>query len=210
MEIYLIRHGETDWNKQFRFQGRADIPLNEMGRELARLTSDGLKDIPFETAFCSPLNRAFETARVIIRDRDITLTRDERLMEVSFGIMEGCNFKEAAKDSSDPIHNFLKHPGQYQPPEGAESFVEMYARSAEFMNQVIRPLENQYQTILIVAHGALNRSILNQIAGIPLEDFWNIKLPNCAVSRLELKDGRFRILEECHVYYEQTPDRKNS
>lgn len=210
MEIYLIRHGETDWNKEFRFQGRTDIPLNEFGRELARLTSDGLKDIPFEAAFCSPLNRAFETAKTIIRDRDISLTVDPRLIEVSFGIMEGCNFVEAAKDPSDPIHNFLKHPDQYQAPEGAESFAEIYARSAEFMEQVIRPLENQYQTILIVAHGALNRSIMNRIAGIPLENFWGIKLPNCAVSRLGLKNGEFSVLEESRVYYEPAPDRKNS
>lgn len=210
MEIYLIRHGETDWNKEFRFQGRTDIPLNEFGRELARVTADALKEIPFEAAFCSPLNRAVETAHTIIGDREISLTPDTRLLEVSFGIMEGCNFVEAAKDPSDPIHNFLKHPAQYLPPEGAESFAELYQRSREFMEQVIRPLENQYQTILIVAHGALNRSIMNQIADISLEDFWSIKLPNCAVSKLELKDGKFSILDASHVYYEPAVGRKDS
>lgn len=210
MEIYLVRHGETDWNKEFRFRGSADIPLNDFGRKLAVLTSEGLKDVPFEGAFCSPLNRAVETAQTIIRDRQISLTQDKRIVEVCFGIMEGRNYVEAPKNPENPICNFLKHPDKYRAPEGAESFEEIYARSGAFMNEVIRPLENQYETILIVAHGALNRSILNQVAGIPLKDFWSIKLPNCAVSKLELKDGKFSILDASHVYYEPAADRKDS
>ena len=65
MKIYLIRHGETEWNKECRLQGQTDIELNEYGRELAAITSEALKDIPFEIIFHSPLNRAEETARIL-------------------------------------------------------------------------------------------------------------------------------------------------
>ena len=69
MIIYLFRHGETDWNKERRLQGHSDIPLNEFGRELAVKTAAALKEkgITFDRAFCSPLNRAFETAEIIVQ-----------------------------------------------------------------------------------------------------------------------------------------------
>lgn len=194
MEIYLVRHGETNWNKEFRFQGQTDIPLNEYGIELAQGAAAKLKEVPFDISFCSPLCRAVETAKIILGNRQTPLTTDKRLMEISFGCKEGCNFLEAEKDPSDPIYNFLKNPAGYDAPEGAESFQELYHRSGEFMEQVILPLENQYRNVLIVAHGALNRSILNPIAGIPLKDFWQIRLPNCAISRICLENGIFHLL----------------
>ena len=72
MNIYVIRHGETDWNAGRRIQGRSDIPLNEKGRQLAKVTAEALKDIVFGAAYSSPLKRAMETARIILRDRDIS------------------------------------------------------------------------------------------------------------------------------------------
>ena len=69
MRIYIMRHGETDWNRENKIQGRVDIPLNENGRELARITAEKLKKIPFAAAITSPLIRAKETAEIIMGDR---------------------------------------------------------------------------------------------------------------------------------------------
>ena len=69
MIIYLMRHGQTDWNIRHLFQGRTDIPLNENGRYVAELTRDGLKDVKFDVAFCSPLCRAKETAQIVLEGR---------------------------------------------------------------------------------------------------------------------------------------------
>ena len=66
MKLYLIRHGETDYNKMKRNQGQIDIPLNEYGRELARKTREGLAEVPFDLCLCSPLSRARETAEIIL------------------------------------------------------------------------------------------------------------------------------------------------
>ena len=85
MKIYLVRHGETDWNQAGLLQGQTDIALNAQGLEQAREAAERLKDVPFEIAFCSPLIRAKRTAEIIIGDRKITLTTDERLRELNFG-----------------------------------------------------------------------------------------------------------------------------
>ncbi len=201
MIIYLMRHGETDWNKKTCFQGQTDVPLNDYGRELARITSEALKDVDFQAVFCSPLSRAAETARIMLRDRQIPVFTDDRLKEISFGVKEGSNIERMRNDPAEPFYYLLNEPGNYVPPEGAESLPELYGRSAAFMRERILPLEKRYETILIVAHGAMNRSIVNPIAGIPMSDFWNIKMPNCTVSILSLRDGRFHVEEKGRVYY---------
>lgn len=201
MLIYLMRHGETDWNKARRLQGQSDIPLNEYGIELAVKTAEALADVPFDMAFCSPLGRAAETAGIILRDRETPLYRDIRLKEIHFGTNEGICFDAAKRNPEDPLHDFFCNPESYLPPKGAESFAQVAERGRSFLQEKILPLEGSCETILMVAHGAFNRSLLNSIMGTPLKDFWRISLPNCAVSILSLEDGRFKVLEESRVYY---------
>lgn len=220
MIIYLMRHGETDWNKRGCFQGQMDVPLNDYGRELAQITAEALKDVKFEAAFCSPLMRAVETANIMLeRQRTaeqpqrcekqisqekpkVPLMTDERLKEINFGVKEGSNIAQMRSDPTEPLYYLLNDPKNYVPPEGAESLGEVYKRSASFMEERIRPLEKQYETILIVAHGVMNRSIINPIAGIPMEDFWTVKMLNCTVSVLSLQDGKFQVVEKGRTYYE--------
>ena len=92
MKLYLIRHGETDWNKEFKIQGSSDIELNEYGRELAFITREGLRHIPFDIAYTSPLKRAKETAEIILGGRNIPLYEDKRVQESCFGSFEGAQF----------------------------------------------------------------------------------------------------------------------
>ncbi len=196
MIIYLMRHGETDWNKCGRLQGQSDIPLNQCGINLAVRTAESLKDIRFEAAFSSPLKRALVTARTVIGDRNVTVWTDDRLKEIHFGTYEGKSFGEGQPNAIHP----LARPESYVPVGGGETIGEAKARARSFLEDRILPLEGQADTILIVAHGAINRCILNMIADIPDRDFWKISLPNCAVSILSLEEGQFRILEESRVY----------
>ena len=101
MKLYLIRHGETDWNKEFKIQGSSDIELNEYGRELAFITREGLRHIPFDIAYTSPLKRAKETAEIILGGRNIPLYEDERVQEACFGSFEGATLKEL-RERQDP------------------------------------------------------------------------------------------------------------
>lgn len=201
MLIYLMRHGETDWNKARRLQGQSDIPLNEYGIKLAVKTAEALAEVPFDMAFSSPLGRAKETAETILGDRKTPLHTDVRLKEINFGINEGVCFDAAKKNPEDPLHDFFCRPECYLPPEDAESFAQVAERGRGFLQEEILPLESRCKTVLIVAHGAFNRSLLNSIMGTPLKDFWRISLPNCAVSVLSLEDGQFKVVEESKVYY---------
>lgn len=203
MKIYLFRHGETAWNKERRLQGQSDVPLNDYGRELALETADALKEISFDKAFCSPLRRAAETAQIILGERKVPLVRDDRLKEIHFGQYEGHAFDEMKKDERHPLYNFLRRPECYIPPEGAESLAETRQRARSFLQERIVPLEGICENVLIVAHGAFNRSMLSVVADIPLKDFWKTSLPNCAASILSLEKGRLTVLEESRIYYER-------
>ncbi len=201
MKIYLFRHGETDWNKAGRLQGQSDIPLNESGRELAVKTAEALKGVRFDAAFSSPLCRAAETARIILADRKTPLILDDRLKEINFGACEGQEFAAAKKDEAHPLYHFFCRPELYIPPAGAETFQDAMERGKEFLKEQILPLEGKCGNVLIVAHGAFNRALVNSIAGIPPEDFWHIGLANCAATLLSLDHGEFTVLEESRVYY---------
>ena len=191
MKIYLVRHGETDWNQAGLLQGQTDIALNAQGLEQAREAAERLKEVPFEIAFCSPLIRAKRTAETIIGDRKITLTTDERLRELNFGPWEGVDIRSIKDAASQPFTN----PGSYIPPVGAESFAQLYKRSGEFVDQVLLPLEGTYETVLVVAHGGVNRSILNPVLNIPVDNFWRMHMGNCATAILDCTDGKLSMLE---------------
>ncbi|MCM1558691.1 MAG: histidine phosphatase family protein [Butyrivibrio sp.] len=207
MVIYLMRHGETEWNRGGRLQGQSDIPLNEFGIGLAEKTAEGLKGVPFDAVFSSPLQRALLTAQIVTGSRAVSIETDDRLKEIHFGAGEGTRFDLAKGDESHPLHNFFCRPERYFPEGEAESFDGVRARAKAFLEDRIFPLEGRFAggesgggNILIVAHGAINRCILNSIAGIPDRDFWRINLPNCAVAVLSLEGGKLKILEESRVY----------
>ena len=173
MKIYLVRHGETDWNQAGRLQGQTDIDLDAQGFAQAAEAAERLKEVPFEIAFCSPLIRARHTAETIVGER------------------EGTDVRKIREGANSPFTD----PGSYLPPEGAESFAQLYARSGEFVKQVLLPLEGTYETVLVVAHGALNRSILNAVLDIPVSDFWHFHMGNCATAILECREGKLSLLE---------------
>ena len=204
MDIYFIRHGETDWNVQRKVQGRSDIPLNDYGRELAYATKKGLEDegVKFDKAFCSPLIRAVETAKILLEDTDIEPIPDPRLIEIDFGEYEGFSIPLAKTDSKyAEFGKCFNDPANYHPKSG-EDFEALYARSRSFVNEVLIPLENKTSTVLVAAHGALIRGILNVIEGLPVTDFWKKVQANCSVNYLKLENGSFTTVYESRLFYE--------
>lgn len=181
--LYIIRHGKTEWNAKRKLQGRTDIPLNDEGRLMAEKARDEYKDIHFDVCYCSPLIRAKETAKILMKGRNIPIITDDRLVEMCFGVYEGIENSFQIPDC--PINVFFKEPEKYNTPvEGAESFEELYARTGEFLREVIEPLIRQEKDILIVGHGAMNSSIVCQVRGIPIENFWSAGIENCKLMRL--------------------------
>ena len=89
MILYIIRHGETQWNVEGRLQGQSDTQLDEKGIRLAKVTAEALKEVPFALGITSPLSRAKVTAQIILGDRNVPLYEDERIQELSFGPGKG-------------------------------------------------------------------------------------------------------------------------
>lgn len=203
MRIYLVRHGETDWNSIRKLQGQTDIPLNDFGKELAELTRDGLSDVDFDFIYASPLVRAIQTAEIIRADRELQIHTDDRLKEIHFGQCEGVIIPRYSDVTDCPIWKFEFDTENYIPADGGETFEEIFERTSNFFNEVVMPMEDKYKNVLIVGHGCMNRTILNTIMGRELKRFWEIKLDNCAVSIIEIEDGVAKVIEPSMKYYER-------
>lgn len=180
--LYIMRHGRTDWNVVHKLQGRTDIPLNQEGREMARVAGEECRDSHFDVCYCSPLKRAKETAQLVLAGRDIPIIYDDRLMEMSFGCCEGmANVKQ---DEENPMFLLFSDPVHYQPVEGAESFQDLFARTGSFLKEIVEPDLKAGKDVLIVGHGAMNSSILCQVKHVSLEHFWDAGIPNCKLMKL--------------------------
>lgn len=179
MEVYIVRHGKTIWNEQRLLQGQSDIDLNYEGREAAITLGKTLGNVDFDMIFSSPLIRAYETACLIRGHRNIPIIRDQRIQELSFGIMEGCTYDEW-DDPNGKYGAFFNAPEKYVPPEDGESLDELRARTESFLKEMIEPLYATKKRIMIVAHGAANKGMLCHIFNYDNANFWGSGLQkNC-------------------------------
>ncbi len=220
MKLYIIRHGETPWNKELRLQGQTDIPLNEKGRALAAKAADGMRNLPFDLAISSPLGRAMETAKIVLNGRNIPFLTDARIQEIGFGVMEGKNIrKDVSEEECPEYYRFFHAPDRYEPVEGGERIQDLIARTGDFLNELSRKTEWYGKSILISTHGAASRALLANVTNADIRDFWGAGVPkNCAVSIVELinnfktqtnsEDGTpcserlWRVKELDRLYYE--------
>lgn len=181
--LYIMRHGKTDWNARRKMQGRTDIPLNEEGRQMAYLAAKEYASVHIDVCYCSPLKRAAETAEIFVGDRNILIIKDDRLMEMCFGEYEGM---ERSFDIPDcPVNRMFTEPEKcVESIGGGETFDELYARTGEFLREVIEPQLAAGKDVLIVGHGAMNSSIICQRRGLPREQFWSAGLEQCKLLTL--------------------------
>lgn len=197
MEIYIVRHGQTVWNKSRRLQGSKDIALSEEGREAAIRRREQLKDIDFDMIYSSPLSRAYETACIIRGDKDIEIIKDDRLREINFGVNEGESSIELQKDKSNPFCKFFDDPGNYEAPKGGESLKDVCARTKQFMEQVIEPRRNELDRVLITGHGAMNKGIMCHVLNHGLDEYWSGGLQkNCGILIVRLDDAGYEQIGE--------------
>lgn len=198
-----MRHGETDWNKERKFQGQSDIPLNECGKEIAGLTKEGLKEIEFQQIFASPLCRTRETASIVADDRKQEVQIDKRLIEIGFGIGEGACVFDVNDNKEHPLYHFLHCPEKFQPLEGGESLAEVQARCLSFIQEVLVPLETTTENVLLVSHGAFIRVLITYVQGDDYAQLWKGDIhKNCAITSFEMINGKLSLLEEGKLYYE--------
>lgn len=183
--LYIMRHGQTDWNVVHKLQGRTDIPLNDNGRQMARAAREKYKDMAIDCCYCSPLQRAKETAELVLEGRTIPIVTDERLKEMSFGAFEG---EENVFDKPDhPMNTLFKYPQDYVACQESETFASLYARTGEFVQEVLIPQLKKGKDILVVGHGAMSLSIINRVYDVKIKDFWERLPGNCEVIKLPVE-----------------------
>ena len=203
MRLYIMRHGETDWNIQKRLQGRSDTELNANGIELAEVTSAALKDVLFDAIYSSPLKRAYKTAEIVRGERSIPINTDERLLEISFGECEGHSVDMLPACFSD----FFEAPEKYTPTGGGERFADVIARAGDFIENIVVPKSNEIDSMLVVAHGAMNNALALHLLHREIKDYWAGVFPrNCSVSVYEVDGYDYRLIEYGKIYYGE--DRK--
>ena len=135
--LYIMRHGKTDWNADRRLQGSEDIPLNEEGRQMARDARKKYGDLRFDICYCSPLQRAQETAEIFLEGSGTPILTDDRLREMGFGMYEGTEHVTQKPDC--PVYTLFHDPVHYHAVDGAESLEHLYARSGSFIHDVLTP-----------------------------------------------------------------------
>lgn len=180
--LYIMRHGKTDWNLLHKLQGKTDIPLNDMGRQMARDARERYKDIHFDVCYCSPLVRARETAKLVLEGRDVPVIIDDRLSEMGFGIYEGV--EEVFEKPECPVRVLFFNPEKYEAVGGAESLESLIKRTSEFLDEVALPLVNEGKDVLILGHGAMNSAVIGNIRHKELKDFWAEGIENCKLIKL--------------------------
>jgi broad specificity phosphatase PhoE len=149
--LYLVRHGETDWNSQRRIQGTTDIPLNDTGREQAARTGSLLARREWDAVIASPLSRAFETGSIIAAELGLDEpTTDDRLVERNYGEAEGLDFEEMQRLFPEDA----KVPGR-------EKRSAVAARALDALMDIAR--HHSDEAIVVVSHGGLIRAVLRRV-----------------------------------------------
>ena len=142
--LYIMRHGKTDWNACHKLQGRTDIPLNDEGRMMAAEAGKKYADIHFDICYSSPLSQSKgNSGDFLCREGDVPVYTDDRLIEMGFGIYEGIENSFAIDDC--PINALFKKPEDYVTVEGGESFEQLFARTGEFIDNVVMPQVTEWK-----------------------------------------------------------------
>ncbi len=182
LHLLLVRHGETEWNAQHRYQGASDLPLNARGIEQAHRLALRLKPQKIDLVFSSDLQRAIETARILVGGRDIQPQADSKLREMNFGVLEGHSFDDALKRWPEMITKWLED--YNQPPEGGERIDKFNQRVAQFYSGLVQNYDQK--TVLIVAHGGPLREIIQILLGHPISPAWWFNLDHASLSEFQV------------------------
>lgn len=194
MNIYLLRHGQTDKNKAGVLQGRIDTVLNEEGRNQALSARADIEKIDFKRVYSSPLKRAFETATLATGLDENFIEVDDRLKEMSFGDMEG----KIIEDPKSNMALFFKEPEKYVAMNEAESFEDMLIRAKDFLDDITSRYKDD-ENVLVVSHGAFIHGLIMVMKQTKLCDFWKTNVPNCAVTIFSYSNGEYKVVSECEI-----------
>ena len=190
--IYLVRHGETEWNLSGRWQGHADAALTERGEAQARALGDRFQHEHFDGCFVSDLGRALRTADLALGPSRMNYETDERLRERDLGVMQGLTTKEMEERCPEIYQSFCQNGPDYAIPEG-ESFRQFYLRCADALEDYVS--RHNGGKVLLVTHGGVLGAIFRYVAQVPLEAPRGYVLLNCSVNVVDKQGDSWNLLQ---------------
>lgn len=194
--VLLVRHGQTEWNREERFRGRADIPLNDVGLNQAALTGRRIRaESPPAAVYTSPLSRAVQTGEAI----SAPVQALPGLIDVDYGLWQGLTFDEVETRYCGMMNQFFANPYALLIP-GGESFDQAETRALASLADICK--RHPSGTVVVVGHAVLNRILIVGAMGFPKETFWRLGQDNCAISILQIEGGiaSLSVLNDtCHL-----------
>ena len=178
-KLYLVRHGETDYNNALRFQGQTDIPLNQTGIRQAEKVAGFFKDIPLQAIYTSSLKRARTTAEIIGKRKGIEPQVTDALREMSFGIWENMNSNDIQKKYAKEWKDFFASPAGTKIPQG-ESMSDVQKRAYPVVQQILD--QHPEGDVAFIAHGGIIRVMICTMLGLDLNRAWHLHVGNASVT----------------------------
>lgn len=197
--IILVRHGQTPWNKDKIFRGSRDIPLNDTGREEARLAGEWLKGETIHAAYCSPLSRARDTGEAISRHHGLQVADLPGLTDLKYGDWEGLPLTEVKVKYADLYRRWETAPHTVRFPNG-ETLDEVKARALAAVAAVVQ--RHPEQTVLLAAHRAVNKVLIAAFIGLDNSHFWRLGQDTTAINCFNAVNGTWHIMllnDTCHL-----------
>ncbi|NLJ70019.1 MAG: histidine phosphatase family protein [Clostridiaceae bacterium] len=195
MRLFMIRHGETQWNKWDKMQGQVNIPLNKTGEKEAGKLAEILQNKKFDAIYSSPLNRSKETAEIVFgNNADIIL--EPLIMEMAFGIYEGFYYGDLDIDESHDLYDYFYDRANYVPLKGGESVQQVANRAKKFLENMI--VQHQDETVVAFSHGAFIHCAISVVRNlVPPQQGLIRSISNCSVTVFnDNNSGQFEIEQE--------------
>ena len=197
-EFLLIRHGETDWNRELRFQGQLDVPLNAVGQLQAHRLASYLRGSDWASALhlhSSDLQRAWQTATPLSHETR-TLQAQPGLREQGFGLFEGLSVPELQQQHPELWNQWRRFDADFELPDG-ESTQRFHGRVMQTLSALAE--SNWGERIVVVTHGGVLDMVWRTAHGQSLHGYRQCDIPNAGVNHVIWEDGRWRILAWAEV-----------
>lgn len=184
--FYLVRHGQTAWNREERFRGRVDLPLNETGIRQAEALALHMKGREVAAIYASPLKRTMETAGILAQQFSLPVVPLDGLLDVDFGGWQGLSTEEAAQKYPELFETWVNRPHEVRFPEG-ESMEELRQRVTAAVERLA--VEHNEQTVVLVSHMVVCKVLLCALLGLDNSHYWQVGQDVCALNSFEFSDG---------------------
>jgi broad specificity phosphatase PhoE len=197
--LFIVRHGQTAWNKEKVFRGRVDIPLNEQGFKEAEAVAEALKHEKIAFIYSSPLSRAVQTAQPTAKMNGVEIVKLDGITDMNFGVWEGRRLEDVEKEDTDRYRLWVEKPHELAIPNG-ETLTQVQTRALNAVKEIVG--KHPTDSVMLVSHRVVCKLLVLGLMGLGPDKFWNIQQDTACINLFTIKDGRtimFKTNDTCHL-----------